>query len=168
MQREMTDKISEHTHQLFPSFKKPENNILLLLTWSSTIHGRPLQVLRGWASSGETSGLYRRLREDFQESEQLTLILAALLCHERLCPYALNDTVELLFIYGLVDLGLHSSVKYLSNPRKVLKDVCYSFIRALEIFDECKGLMNFLAVVLAKVCLLEEEDQGEVLSSMIW
>jgi len=100
---------SEHTYHRCPSLRKPENNILLLLTWSSMIHGRPLRVLSEWASSGDTSNLCQRLVVDFQNSqepEQLVLILATLLCHGRLLPYTSDDTVQPINGCYLADLDV--------------------------------------------------------------
>ncbi len=41
-------KDSEHTYRQLPSLRKEENNILVLLTWSSTYHGQTLEVLSDW------------------------------------------------------------------------------------------------------------------------
>ena len=55
---------SEYTYRRLPSLRKRENNILLLLTWSSTYHGHTLEVLSDWIKSDESLNLYQRLIED--------------------------------------------------------------------------------------------------------
>ena len=145
---------SEHTYHQRPSLRKPENNVLLLLTSSSTFHGRHLRVLSEWANSGNTLSLSQRLVDDFQNSqepEQLVLILAALLCHERLLPYTSDDTVQPLNGCYLVDLDVLLNGKSLSNRRVIFERMCFSFLRVLTTLgDEYKDMTQLLAVVLDK------------------
>jgi len=146
--------VSEHTYHLCPSLRMPENNILLLLTWSSIIRGRPLRVLNEWASSGGALNLCRRLAEDFQKSqepEQLVLILAALLCHGRLLPYTSDDTVQPISGCYLADPDVLLSGKSLSNQRTVFERVSFSFLRVLDTFgDRYENMVQLLAVALDK------------------
>ena len=155
---------SEHTYHRCPSLRKPENNILLLLTWSSITHGRPLRVLSEWATSGDTLNLYQRLVEDFQNSqapEQLALILAALLCHGRLLPYTSDDTVQPINGYYLADLDALLSGKSLSNQRAVFERTGFSFLRVLTAFgDEYETIIQILAVALDKDPPLLEPFDG--------
>lgn len=145
---------SEHTYHRCPSLRKPENNILLLLTWSSMIHGRPLRILSEWASSGDTSNLCQRLVADFrnsQEPEQLALILAALLCHGRLLPYTSEDIVQPINGCYLADLDVLLSGKSLSNQRTVFERIGFSFLRVLATLgDKYKDMVQLLAVALDK------------------
>jgi hypothetical protein len=145
---------SEHTYHRYPSLRKPENNILLLLTWSSITHGRPLRVLSEWASSEDTLNLYQRLIGDFQKSqepEQLVLILAALLCHGRLLPYTSNDTAQPINGCYLADLDILLSGKSLSNQRTVFERLGFSSLRVLTTFgDEHEDIIQLLAVTLDK------------------
>ena len=55
---------SEHTYGRLPSLQKAENNILVLLIWSSTYHGQTLEVLSDWIKSEESLNLYQRLIRD--------------------------------------------------------------------------------------------------------
>lgn len=145
---------SEHTYHRCPSLRKPGNNILLILTWSSMTHGRPLRVLSEWASSEDAWNLCGRLIEDFedcQEPEQLVLILAALLCHRRLLPYTSHDTVQPTSGCYLADLYLLLSGKPLSNQRTLFERVGFSFLRVLTTFgDGYKGIIQLLTVALNK------------------
>jgi len=155
---------SEHTYHRCPSLRKPENNILLLLTWSSMIHGRPLRVLSEWASSGDTSNLCQRLVVDFQNSqepEQLVLILATLLCHGRLLPYTSDDTVQPINGCYLADLDVLLSGKSLSNQRTVFERIGFSFLRVLTtVGDEHKDMIQLLATALDKDPPLLEPFDG--------
>ena len=147
-------KASEHTYHRYPSLRKPENNILLLLIWSSITHDRSLRVLSEWASSRATLNLYQRLVKDFQksqESEQLVLILAALLCHGRLLPYTSNDTAQSINGCYLADLDILLSGKSLSNQRTVFERLRFSSLRILITFDdELEDIIQLLAVTLDK------------------
>ena len=85
---------SEHNYCRLPSLRKEENNIFLLLTWSSTHHDQTLELLSDRIKSEESLVLYQRLLEDLwlqQTPEEFALTLAALLCRERLLPYRADD-----------------------------------------------------------------------------
>ena len=145
---------NEHTYHRCSSLRKPENNVLLLLTWSSIIHDRSLRVLSEWASSGNALNLCQRLVKDFQNfqaPEQLALILAALLCHGRLLFYTSDDTVQPINDCYLADLDVLLSDKSLSNQRTVFEKTGFSFLRIFTIFDnEYKIIIQILAVALDK------------------
>jgi hypothetical protein len=49
---------SVQTYGRLPSLRKEKNNILVLLTWSSTYHGQTLEVLSDWIKSKESLNLY--------------------------------------------------------------------------------------------------------------
>ena len=145
---------SEHTYHRRPSLRKSENNVLLLFTSSSTFHDQHLRVLSEWANSKNTFSLCQRLIEDFQnsqESEQLVLILTALLCHKRLLLYTSNDIVQPFNDCYLVDLDVLLNDKYLSNRRAVFERMKFSFLRILIILDdEYEDMTRLLAVVFDK------------------
>ena len=44
---------SANTFLKFPTLERPENNVLLLLTWSTMVSSRQLRVLSDWACSAE-------------------------------------------------------------------------------------------------------------------
>lgn len=116
----------EQTYRQLPSLRKPENNTLVLLTWSSIVQGHLPRVLSEWASSVDGVMLYQRLVKDLQNSqgtEQLALILAALLCHERLLLYTSYDTVRPINGCYLADLDALLSGESLSNRRTLRKNV---------------------------------------------
>ena len=155
---------SEHIYSRCPSLQKPENNILLLLTWSSIVHGRPLEVLSEWASSGESLKLSQRLMGDLQNpqgAEQLALTLVALLCHERLLPYTSNDTTRPINGCYLADLHVLFNSKSLSNQRAVFERMGFSFLRVLPTFgDDYADMIQLLAGVLDKDAPLLELFDG--------
>lgn len=125
-------------YHLCPSLRKPENDILLLLTWSSRILGLPLRILSEWASSTDTLRLYQRWMEYFRISkdlEQLALILAALLCHGRLLPYTLSETIQPINGCYLADLDGLLKDKSLSNQRAVFERTGFSFLRVLATLE---------------------------------
>ncbi len=89
-ERMLTEDIAQ-IYQRLPSLRKQESNLLLLLSWNSTYHGQALEVLSDWVKSDESLHLYQQLIEDLwlqQTPEDFALTLAALLCRERLLPYA--------------------------------------------------------------------------------
>ena len=139
-------------YHLCPSLRKPENNILLLLTWSSRIHGLSLRILSEWASSTDTLSLYQRLMEDFrnpQEPEQLALILAALLCHGRLLPYTSSETIQPISGCYLADLDVLLNDRSLSNQRAVFERTGFSFLRVLTTLKgESEDMIQLLAVAI--------------------
>lgn len=153
----------EQTYRQLPSLRKPENNTLVLLTWSSIVQGHLPRVLSEWASSVDGVMLYQRLVKDLQNSqgtEQLALILAALLCHERLLLYTSYDTVRPINGCYLADLDALLSGKSLSNRRTVLERMCFSILRVLgTLGDEYEDMIIFLAITLdIQAPLLEPFD----------
>lgn len=154
MRRVVLRRSSEHTYHRRPSLRKPENNILLLLTSTSTIHGRSLRVLSEWARSGDTLNLCQRLLGDFQNSqepEQLVLTLAALLCHGRLLPYTSKDTAQPINGCYLADLDVLLNGRSLSNQREVFERIGFSFLRVLSTLgDEYGDVVQLLAAALDK------------------
>ncbi len=108
--------------------------------------------------------LCRRLVEDFQnsqESEQLVLILAALLCHGRLLPYTPDDTVQPISGCYLADLDLLLSGEPLSNQRTVFEMLGFSFLRVfVTLGDRYEDMIQLLTVALDKDPPLLEPFDG--------
>lgn len=139
MLKSNTNKNREQTYHRLRPLDIPGNNLLLLLTWTSTASGQPLEVLSEWASSGQSSELYQRLIRDFQDSqtiEQLGLIVIALLCHERLLPYSFKETTEPIRGSYLADLDTLLQGQSLSNKRTVFERLAFSFLRVLTTFGD--------------------------------
>ncbi len=145
---------SEQIYHQRPSLRKPENNVLLLLTWSSIVHGQPLRVLSEWASSVDGLKLYQQLVGDLrnsQRTEQLALTLAALVCHQRLLPYTSNETAQPVKGDYLTDLDSLLNGQLLSNRRMVFERMGFSFLRVLDTFgDEYEDMIQLLAVSVDK------------------
>ena len=155
---------SEQIYHQRSSLRKPENNVLLLLTWSSIVHGQPLRVLSEWASSVDGLKLYQQLVEDLrnsQRTEQLALILAALVCHQQLLPYTSNDTAQSVKGDYLTDLDFLLNDQLLSNRRMIFERMGFSFLRVLDTFEnEYENMIQLLAVsVDKKAFLLKRFDE---------
>lgn len=161
---------SDQIYHQRSSLRKSENNVLLLLTWSSIAHGQPLQVLSEWASSVDGSKLYQQLVEDLRNSqdvEQLALILAALVCHQRLLPYFSNDTAQPAKGGYLADLNFLLNGQLLSNRRVVFERMGFSFLRVLDTFgNKYKDMVQLLTLSIAKKAPLLERLDG--VSDQYW
>ncbi len=137
---------------------KSENNVLLLLTWSSIVHDQPLRVLSEWASSVDDLKLYQQLVENLQNSqriEQLALILAVLVCHQRLLSYTSNDTAQSVKDDYLIDLDFLLNDQLLSNRRMIFERMSFSFLRVLDTFEnEYENMIQLLVVSVDKRAFL--------------
>ena len=135
----LTDKFNAHKYHRHRAFRKSANNVLLLLTWTSIIHDRSLKVITDWASSSNALSLHQQLLNDFQncqKSKQLVLILAVLLCHERLLSYNSKNILQSMNDCYLVDINVLLNDKFLSNQRAIIEKMCYAFLKILYIFFE--------------------------------
>ncbi len=144
---------SEHTYHRLPSLRKAENNILLLLTWSSTYHGQSLEVLSDWIKSEESLDLYQRLNEDLwlqQTPEEFALTPATLLCRERLLPYTLDDTAQPIGGSYLADFDAILNGQDVSNRRTVFEQMILSLLRVLYTLNTNEETVRLLAEVLDK------------------
>ncbi len=161
---------SEQIYHQRSFLRKPENNVLLLLTWSSIAHGHPLQVLSEWANSVDGSKLYQQLLENLRSSqsvEQLALILAALVCHQRLLPYTSNDTAQPVKGGYLADLNFLLNGQDLSNTRMIFEKMGFSYLRVLDTFEDMyEDMVQLLAVSVHKEASLLERLDG--LSDRYW
>ena len=114
--------------------------------------GNPIEILSEWAASEDGLSLYKRSTRDVQTShttEQLALILAALLCHKRLLPYCLTDGTQSIRGSYLSDFDALIQGKFLSNERAVFERMLFSLLRTLETFtDGFQDICELLATVL--------------------
>ncbi len=149
---------SEQIYHQRSFLRKSENNVLLLLTRSSIVHGQSLRVLSEWASSVDGLKLYQQLVENLQNSqriEQLALILAVLVCHQRLLSYTSNDTAQLVKDDYLIDLDFLLNDQLLSNRRVIFERMNFSFLWILDIFEnEYENMIQLLVVSVDKKALL--------------
>ena len=58
---------SANTFHNLPILLKAENNVLLLLTWSTMASSRQIKILSDWARSVDGWNLYTQLIDDFQD-----------------------------------------------------------------------------------------------------
>src|SRR5271156_282139 len=143
-----------------PSLNRPENHVLLLLTWSSEVNSLPHRVLGEWAASDDGLSLRQRLTRDIQDpqtTEQLALTLAAFLCYKRLLPYTPDDTTQSIKGSYLADFNALMNGEPLSNERAVFERMVFSLLRVLDTFadtftdtftEDYSGMFNFLAEVI--------------------
>jgi len=108
--------------------------------------------------------LYQQLVEDLRNSqriEQLALILAVLVCHQRLLSYTSNDTAQLVKDDYLIDLDFLLNGQLLSNRRVIFERMSFSFLRILDIFEnEYENMIQLLVVsVDKKAFLLKRFDE---------
>lgn len=154
---------TEHTYRRIPSLRKEKNNILLLLTWSSTYHGQSLKVLSDWIKSEGSLKLYQRLIKALwlsQTPEEFALTLAALLCRERLLPYTVDDTTQPIGGSYLVDLDAILNSQDISNRRTVFEQMILSLLRVLYTLETSEETVKLLAEILDKEASLLEPLDG--------
>jgi hypothetical protein len=143
---------SANTYRIFPLLKNPGNSILLLLTWSKIVSGRPLKVLSDWARSEDGWNLYKQLARDFripQSVEQLALTMAALMSYRRLYPDSSDHSDQPIKASYLADLDALLNGRSLGNSGVVGERMIFSLVRVLCYFvDQFADLVTFLVTVL--------------------
>jgi hypothetical protein len=154
-----------HIYHRQPSLKKSDNNILLVLIWSS-ITSDVARNFSEWAASDDVLNLHRRLLKDVQKSqttEQLALTLAAWLCLQRLLP-CFSDTTQPTKGCFLADFDALLTGERLSNECTVLEHMIFSFSQALDTlggdYQDTRQLLN--AVFDTKTLRLEHPDRISV------
>lgn len=155
---------SEQVYRRRPSIRKPENNILLFLTWNSTYQGQTLRVLSEWMRSEESVRLCQQLIEDLwaqKTIEELGLTLAALLCRERLLPYTKSDSAYPIWGSYLADLDAILNDQDINKRRTVFEQMISSLLRVLyTLKDDNEDTIQLLADVLDKEASLLEPLDG--------
>ena len=134
-----------------PALDRPENNILLLLTWSPKYIGK-LGTLTDWIQSKDGKNLYRSLAKNIQDkSDNLIMSLLALLSFERLLPYSNEPCMPIGSSYLadfhaiLIDPDL---ANLRSNTRYVFEEMTISFRQVLASDNRNKNLVSFISNVL--------------------
>lgn len=143
---------SAHTSLTIPALSKPENNVPLLLTWSTMVSSRQLEVLSGWACSENGCNLYKQLAEDFQgpqSVEQLALTMAALMNYRRLIPDLSDHSDQPIKSIYLADLDALVHGDPPGNSGRVVERMVFALVRVLYSFvDQFKDLITFLETAL--------------------
>ena len=141
---------SAHIYHQLPSLARTDNDVLVLLTWSSidsTVH----QVVTEWVLSHDGRGVYERMINDLQSSqtcEQLGLTLASLLCYRRLLPTSQGITRTTRGYLSDFDALLHC--KFLNNERATLEQIILSIFRVFETSkDKFRNLRQLLAAIIS-------------------
>lgn len=149
----MLTKDNEHIYCQLSSLRKEKNNILVLLTWSSTYHDQTLEVLSDWIISKESLNLYQRLIEKLwleQTSKAFALTLATLLCRERLLSYIVNDITQLVENNYLMNFDAVLNDQDIRNKRTIFEQMILSLLRVLYILNISEETIRFLAKILDK------------------
>ena len=142
---------SAHIYHQHPSFKRTGNDLLVLLTLGS-VDSTVRRVVTEWAFSHGGRSAYERTISDLQDPqtcEQLVLILAALLCYQRLLDTSQGTTGTTNGSY-LADFNALLQCKPLNNEQATLEQMILSALRVLKTFkDQSQKLRQFLAAVLS-------------------
>lgn len=160
----IADGSSEQIYEQIPSLNLSENNVLLLLAWSSECTGRALRALHAWAVSTHGQAVYRRLVEHLDlpsTPAQVALDLVALLSFLRLQPYesSRTDKVKANHLSDFHSL-LKGSPSY--KARETTEHVTWSFWIAISSWidaDEGQRMFQLLACVFDIVSIPECSDE---------
>jgi len=141
-----------HMHRIIPSLSEPANNTLFLLSWSTMVSDAQLNVIREWATSENGQNLYKRLARDVQSrqsTEQLVLIIAALMQYRRLHPDLMDDCDQPISGSYVADLDAFLGGQSLGNSGKIAEQMIFALVRVLGSFaDQHKSLITFLETAL--------------------
>ncbi|KAL8696372.1 MAG: hypothetical protein Q9201_007693 [Fulgogasparrea decipioides] len=148
---------SANKYDTFPSLRKPENSILLLILWCPVLSDRSSEFLRlritvwEWADSEDGQKLHEQLARDVQGSQnvqQLALDMAGLIKYRRLRPDPSDDMDQPITSSYLVDLDTLFRGHSLGNSGRVVEQMVFAFIRVLRRMGHHKELVEFLDTVL--------------------
>lgn len=149
----------QYTYGQFPPLDRPENNVLLLLTWSTQISSwsqqerrRPLEVLKEWAQSQQGWNVYVRLAADFQGCQsvtQLALIMAAMMNYRRLYPDSSDHSEQPITGSYIADLDALLGGAQLGNSGRVAERMVFALARELwSLGEDFEDLGTFLETIL--------------------
>ncbi len=148
---------SAHTYHIFSLLSKPENNISLLVTWSTMLFNslmnfrRQLIIICEWANSEDEQNLYEQLAkdvQDFQNVKQLALNMAALMNYQWLCLNLSDNTDQPITGSYLVNLDSLFHDHSLENSERVAEQMVFAFVQVLCCMNQHKELVVFLNTVL--------------------
>ncbi|KAG9229879.1 hypothetical protein BJ875DRAFT_521732 [Amylocarpus encephaloides] len=146
-----------------PSLRRPENNVLVLLVWSSMVRRQPHRALGEWVASTDGWKLHDRLVEEMQDpqpTERLAFMLAALLCFQRLLPESSHDPTQPTQGGYLANFDDLARGEPLGNERMVLEHMMVSFLRVLDTFrGNHQETYQFLVTVFDPDTLLLAPDR---------
>jgi hypothetical protein len=141
-----------HTYLRIPELQKPENNVLLLLTWTEQAHHRPFKVLEEWAQSEDGCHLYQQMAREFQGHQlvaQLALHMAALMNYRRLHPDHLDASNKPITDSYIADLDALLGGTLLGNSGRVAEQMVFALVRTLRSLDGAfEDLTTFLETTL--------------------
>ncbi len=133
------DERSVHSYHELSSLSHSENDVLLLLVWSSDCHDRVLQALHAWAISEDDKRLYWRLIHDLcseKATAQIVLSLAVFMFLLRLLFYEFNKSYSV-------------EANYLRNFLSLLNDFLCNNIQVIVkhmiwfVWTTISSLINF-------------------------
>ncbi len=165
------DKRSVHSYHEFLSLSHSENDVLLLLVWSSDCHDRALRALHAWAISEDDKQLYWRLIHDLcseKATAQIVLSLAVFVFLLRLLFYKFNKSCSVEANYLRDFLSLLNDF-FCNNIRAIMKHMIWfiwTMISSLINFTEDQKIFWILAHVVDSVEFVSKRD--DKYSNIYW
>ena len=123
---------SAHFSHRCPSLRTPENNILVLLAYHTTINREISWVLSDWTASNDGSSLYQGLIEEHQGPQtvqQLAFSVTTLRSYQQLLLHISNDIAKPTGRSSLADFNALIHGATLTNEREVFECMTFSFVR---------------------------------------
>ncbi len=165
------DERSAHSYHELSSLSHSENDVLLLLVWSSDCHGRVLRALHAWAISEDDKRLYWRLIHDLcseKATAQIVLSLAAFVSLLRLLLYGFNKPCSVKANYLRDFLSLLNDF-LCNNIRAIVKHMIWfvwTTISSLINFTEDQKIFRILAHVVDSAESVSKHD--DKYSNIYW
>ncbi len=165
------DERSVHSYHEFLSLSHSENDVLLLLVWSSDCHDRALRALHAWAISEDDKQLYWRLIHDLcseKATAQIVLSLAVFVFLLRLLFYEFNKSCSVEANYLRDFLSLLNDF-FCNNIWAIMKHMIWfvwTMISSLINFTEDQKIFWILAHVVDSVEFVSKHD--DKYSNIYW
>ncbi len=157
------DERSVHSYHELSSLNHSENDVLLLLVWSSDCHDRALQALHTWTISEDDKQLYWRLIHDLcseKATAQIVLSLAVFVFLLWLLLYEFNKSCSVEANY-LRNFLLLLNDFLCNNIRVIMKHMIWfvwTTISSLINFTEDQKIFQILAYVVDSVESVSKRD----------
>lgn len=162
---------SVHTYHELSSLNHSENDVFLLLVWSSDCHDRALRALHAWAISEDDRRLYWRLIRDLcseKATAQIMLSLAVFVFLLQLLFYEFNKSCSVEANYLKNFLSLLNDF-FCNNIRAIMKHMIWfvwTTISSLINFTEDQKIFQILAHVVDSAESVSKRD--DKYSNIYW
>ena len=146
---------SEMTSHTIPKFRKPENNRLLFLAWTTVLSDNQLKALSQWAGSEDGRNLYEQLIKEAQDSqnvEQFVLRMVALMNYRRLRPDFADHLDPIFNGSYLADLDTLFRGQSPGNSGRTVERMVCALVRVFKsLGDKFEDLVVFVETALNRV-----------------